>query len=179
MTTSDVSVRVAWPADGDAIAGVQLRHWQQRYGGSLADLLGGRTLDEDVLAQAWRETLARPPEARRRALVALAHDRVIGFALTGPASDPDADPSTDGELAELTVHPEETGQGHGSRLLQAGVDTLRADGFDRAVIWVDTVADAARSFLSSAGWAPDGASRELTDEAGTGTVKQVRLHVAI
>jgi ribosomal protein S18 acetylase RimI-like enzyme len=176
--TSDVSVRVAWPADGDGIAAVQLRCWQETYGAPLADLLAGRGLDADVLAAAWRESLSRPPEARRRALVALAHDRVVGFTLTGPAGDPDADPAVDGELTELTVDPGETRQGHGSRLLQAGVDTLRADRFTRAVTWIASTDDALRAFLTSAGWGPDGASRELADDAGT-TVKQVRLHTAI
>ncbi|GAA3813390.1 GNAT family N-acetyltransferase [Nocardioides panacisoli] len=175
----DVSVRVAWPADGAAIAAIQLRGWQQRYGEPLADLLEERGLDPALLETAWRESLAHPPEARRRALVALVHDRVVGFALTGPAADPDADPKVDGELAELTVDPEQTRQGHGSRLVQAGVDTLRADGFTRAVTWVDATDDVLRAFLAGSGWAPDSASRELADEAGVGSVKQVRLHCAL
>jgi hypothetical protein len=77
------------------------------------------------------------------------------------------------------VDPAETRIGHGSRLLQACVDTLVADSFVRAVCWVETTDDTFRAFLESAGWAPDGAARELADEAGTGTVKQVRLHTAL
>ena len=38
--------------------------------------------------------------------------------------------------------------------------------------------DVLRAFLTSAGWAPDGASRELADDTGA-TVKQVRLHTAL
>jgi ribosomal protein S18 acetylase RimI-like enzyme len=93
--------------------------------------------------------------------------------------DPDADPAADGELGEFTIDPDETRQGHGSRLLQAAVDTLTADGFTRVVCWVDSTDDAFRGFLTSAGWAPDGASRELADEAGAGAVKQVRLHTGL
>lgn len=171
---SDVSVRVAWPADAPGIAAVQQAAWQERYG----DAVAGRMPPLDDLVEAWRGTLSRPPEARRRALVALAHDRVVGFALTGPATDADADPSADGEVAEFTVGAPDRGQGHGSRLLQAAVDTLQADRFSRVVCWVDTTDDAFRSFLSSAGWAPDGASRELADEGGAGRVRQVRLHAA-
>lgn len=179
MTTSDVSARVAWPADAGSIAAIQLRSWAVRYGDRLPALLDERGIDEPALAEAWRQTLARPPEARRRALVALAHDRVVAFALTGPATDPDADPSADGEVAEFTVAPDETGGGHGSRLLQACVDTLRVDGFGRAVCWVDATDDTLRGFLTGAGWGPDGASRELADEAGDESVKQVRLHTAL
>jgi len=171
MVAADVSVRVAWPADADGIAAVQLRAWSERYD-------GGAGLDADTLASAWRGTLARPPEARHRALVALAGDRVVGFALTGPNGDPDADPATDGEMAEFTIAPGDTRGGHGSRLLQACADTLRADGFARAVTWLDTTDDVLRSFLTSAGWAADGASRELADESGA-TLKQVRLHTSL
>ncbi len=179
MTTADVSVRVAWAQDAEDIAAVQLRAWRQRYDVLLEQLIDELGLQPDTHAAAWRQTLARPPEARHRALVALEHDRVVGFALTGPATDPDADPAVDGELGEFTVDPERTRQGHGSRLLQAAVDTLVADGFSRVVCWLDSTDDSARAFLTGAGWAPDGASRELADESGAGTVKQVRLHAAI
>ncbi len=40
--------------------------------------------------------------------------------------------------------------------------------------------DVLRGFLTDAGWAPDGAHRELDlDGDGTMRVKQVRLHTAI
>ncbi|NYI46847.1 ribosomal protein S18 acetylase RimI-like enzyme [Nocardioides aromaticivorans] len=178
MVAADVSVRVGWPADAPGIAGVQLRSWQQRYDGRLAARLAAQGIGVDDLAEAWRGTLARPPQARQRALVALVHDRVVGFALTGPNADPDADPSADGEIGEFTVDPDGTRAGHGSRLLQACVDTLVADRFTRAVCWVDAADDVVRAFLTSAGWEPDGASRELADEDGT-AVKQVRLHTAL
>jgi ribosomal protein S18 acetylase RimI-like enzyme len=113
-------------------------------------------------------------------LVALERNRVVGFALTSPATDPDCDPVADGELTDLTVDPAERGRGHGSRLLQAAVDTLAADRFTRAVTWTTATDDALRDFLAAAGWAPDTAHRELDlDGSGATTVKQVRLHVAI
>lgn len=178
MVAADVSVRVGWPADAPGIAGVQLRAWERRYDGRLAALLAEQGVGVDQLAEAWRGTLARPPQARQRALVALVHDRVVGFALTGPNADGDADPAADGEIGELTIDPEQTRAGHGSRLLQACADTLVADGFRRGVLWVDADDDVLRAFLTSAGWGPDGASRELADDTGA-TVKQVRLHTAL
>ena len=75
-------------------------------------------------------------------LVALERNRVVGFALTSPAVDPDCDPVADGELAEVTLDPAERAKGHGSRLLQAAVDTLAADRFTRAVTWVNAGDDA-------------------------------------
>lgn len=176
--TADVSVRVAWADDADAIASVQLRAWPVLY----ADVLPADVLPTDAgaVAAQWRQALARPADARNRVLVALERNRVVGFALTSPAADPDCDPVSDGELAEVTLDPEETSKGHGSRLLQAAVDTLAADRFTRAVTWVNAGDDALRSFLNEAGWAPDTAHRELDlDGTGATTVKQVRLHTAI
>jgi len=175
--TADVSVRIAWGDDAAAIAALQLRTWAEQYAG----LVPAEALPHDVDAAAaqWREALRKPQDARNRVLVALERNRVVGFAITGPASDPDCDPVADGELQELTVDPATRGQGHGSRLLQAAVDTLLADRFNRAVIWTIATDDALRVFLSEAGWAPDGAHRTLDlDGTGTTQVKQVRLHTA-
>jgi GNAT superfamily N-acetyltransferase len=176
--SADVSVRVAWADDAPAIAALQVRAWPDLYDGVVpADAL---PQDADELAPVWREALARPADARNRVLVALERNRVVGFALTSPAADPDCDPVRDGEVGELTLDPDERRRGHGSRLLQACVDTLVADRFTRAVSWVDSGNDPLRTFLTGAGWAPDGAHRELDlDGTGTHRLKQVRLHTDI
>jgi len=176
--TADVSVRVAWADDAPAIAELQLRTWQEQYAG----LIPAEALPRDIgaAAAAWQASLSRPPDARNRVLVALERNRVVGFAITAPASDPDCDRMLDGELMELTIAPDERGKGHGSRLLQAAVDTLQADRFTRAVLWAIAGDDALRAFLTEAGWAPDTAHRELDfDGTGSTVVKQVRLHTSL
>lgn len=176
--SADVSVRVAWSDDADAVAAVQLRAWRAAYQGLLPDEL--LASDPAALAATWRTSLAKPGDARNRVLVALERNRVVGFAITGPTGDPDRDPIADGELSELTVDPDERGKGHGSRLLQAAADTLLADRFQRGLLWVLSTDDALRAFVADAGWAPDGAHRELDlDGAGTTVVRQVRLHTSL
>ena len=178
---ADVSVRIAWADDAAAIARVQLRAWPSMY----ADLLPAEAIPsgpeaEQAAAAAWAESLQKPGDARNRALVALERNRVVGFALCGPAADPDRDPVADAELGELTVDPDERGRGHGSRLLQAAVDTMVADRFSHAVTWVVAGDDALLTFLTDAGWAPDSAHRELDlDGTGTTSVRQVRLHTGL
>jgi ribosomal protein S18 acetylase RimI-like enzyme len=170
---------VAWADDAHAIAAVQVRAWRASYADVLpAELLEAMTVEE--VAADWHSALARPPDARNRVLVALERNLVTGFALTGPATDPDCDPVADGELTDLTVDPHQRGAGHGSRLMQAAVDTLKADRFTRAVTWLPATDDTTRAFLAAAGWAPDGAHRTL-DLTGDGSVqvKQVRLHAAL
>jgi GNAT superfamily N-acetyltransferase len=174
--TTDVSCRVAWADDAPAIAAVQVRAWRTSYAELLpAELLSG--LDPQEIASGWAAALSRPPDARNRVLVALERNLVTGFAVTGPATDPDCDPVADGEIGDLTVDPHKRHTGHGSRLVQASVDTLKADRFTRAVTWLPAQDDETRAFLTAAGWAPDGAHRTL-DLTGDGSVqvKQVRLH---
>ncbi len=175
--TADVSVRVAWADDAPAIAEVQVASWHRQY----ADVLPVDDLPGvDQVATVWRTSLVKPGDARHRVLVALERNRVCGFAVTGPAADPDCDPVSDAELADLVVGPDDLGAGHGSRLLQAVVDTLAADRFTRAVTWALATDDARRGFLTGAGWAADSAHRELDlDGSGATLVQQVRLHTAL
>jgi GNAT superfamily N-acetyltransferase len=174
--TADVSVRVGWADDAAGVAQVQVAAWRRQYADLLpADVLAD--LDVEQFAAAWHQAMARPADARNRVLVALERNTIRGFAVTSPSSDPDSDPVADGELSELVVDPEHTRAGHGSRLLHASVDTMRADRFTRATTWLATNDDVLRSFLTESGWAPDGAHRQL-DLHGDGSVvvKQVRLH---
>ena len=177
--TADTSARVAWADDARGIAGVQVAAWHEAYADLLPpDVLA--TMAVDDVAAAWHASLTKPKDARNRVLVALERNRIVGFAITSPASDPDSDPVADCEIAEFSVLPDERGKGHGSRLLHACVDTLVADRFTRAVLWVRATDDELRTFFTEAGWAPDSAHREL-DLHGDGsvTVKQVRLHTTI
>jgi GNAT superfamily N-acetyltransferase len=173
MATADRSVRVAWADDAPAIAAVQARAWQ-----SYSDLLPRAVvqgIDADSFAETWRQAIAKPPSAHHRVLVALERNTVVGFAATAPSDDPDAEPD-DGEVVAFHVDPDATGAGHGSRLVSAVADTLRADGFSHARVWLITGDDAVRAFLEPAGWGADGAHRQL-DLTGDGstTLRQVRL----
>ena len=176
--TADVSVRIAWADDATAVADVQARAWRTTYAGVLPD--EALALDPEATSQAWAAALRSPGDARNRVLVALERNRVVGYAVVSPADDPDCDPVTDAELRELVVDADERGRGHGSRLLQAVADTMRADRFTRAVTWTTATDDVLRGFLADAGWGADSAHRELDlDGSGTTTVKQVRLHTAL
>jgi L-amino acid N-acyltransferase YncA len=174
---ADVSVRIAWADDALAIAQVQSRSWAEQYADSLGE---AARLDPQSVAATWHASLSRPADARNRVLVALEGNLVVGFAVTIPAADRDCDPLSAGELVELSVDRRARSQGHGSRLLQAAVDTLVADRFTTAVTWIMSTDDQRRQFFTAAGWATDGAHRELDlDGSGATTLKQVRLHTAI
>jgi GNAT superfamily N-acetyltransferase len=169
------SVRLAWPREAADIAALQRRSWTVE----LPAEASGPMLDamslEDMTA-AWHNAISRPPRATYRVLVALEDDRVTGFATTGPSSDDDARPAEDGEIDPLVVDPPAQRRGHGSRLLNAAADTLRSDGFSHAYCWVGATDDGLRRFLTDAGWAPDGASREIGSEEIPVRLRQTRMH---
>jgi GNAT superfamily N-acetyltransferase len=173
-------VRVAWVADAAAMGRAQAQAWRASCQGLLpGDLLA--QLDPDGLTEAWADSLRRPPTGQHRALVALDGNTVMAFAAVGPGTDPDADPVRDAEMTALVVPPDARGRGHGSRLLAAVADTAHADGFARLTTWVFAADDALRAFLESAGWAPDGAHRQVApdDDPTAEPARQVRMHTAM
>ena len=117
-------------------------------------------LDATLVEAGWRAAISSPPSPIHRLLVALSAGQLVGYVAVGPAEDEDATAS-DGEILALTVVPAEQRMGHGSRLLAAGVQTLVDAGFSFARMWTFDGDAALHTFLSAAGWEPDGARREL------------------
>jgi GNAT superfamily N-acetyltransferase len=175
-------VRPARAGDADSLVRVQVASWRCAYTGIVpSDLLASLTGDSAlaVWVDRWREAITNPPTSRHRVLVAVSETparEVVGFVSVGPATDADRWPGTDGELYELRVDPERTGQGHGGRLLHAAADTLVEDGFHAVYFWALASDSDLREFLEAAGWAPDGARGEL--DVGV-AVPVVRLHTRI
>ena len=168
--TADVSVRIAWADDAAAIAALQVRAW--RDGVRRAGAARGAARRRRRRGRGLARVAGGPADARNRVLVALERNRVVGFAITGPAADPDCDPVSDGELPELTLDPDERGRGHGSRLLQAAVDTHAGRPVHPRRDLGDADDDALRAFLTEAGWAPDTAHRELALDGEGGHPRQ-------
>ena len=174
---ADVSARLAWPDDAPSIARIQLQSWRESFADVIpADVLAA--VDPVAMSERWSSIISTPKDARLRVLVALERADVRGFALVHPSHDPDSDQVADGEVGEFVIDPAHQRAGHGSRLLQAAMDTLQADTFTRALWWVTSTDDILRSFVTESGWEADGAHRELAAETGS-TVKQIRLHTGL
>ncbi|RRD47763.1 GNAT family N-acetyltransferase [Tessaracoccus sp. OH4464_COT-324] len=164
------TVRLAMPAEAVDIARIQRKAWGESP--QLRFML--ERINADEASQIWHQAITRAQLATMRVLVALGEAGVAAFAATQPSSDPDASPAT-GQIAEFIVDPAARDRGHGSRLMQATVDTLRADGFDVATIWLPSTADRLRAFFTSSGWAADGAHQESATEDGQHSIKLIRL----
>jgi len=172
-------VRSARVEDVEAIVDVQVAAWLETYRellpeAVLAELSGAEA--RAAFVARWRAAVESPPTSRHRLLVATDEGAVAGFAAFGPAQDADRWPGTDAEIYALHVAPDRVRRGHGSRLLHAVVDHLLDDGFQAVYVWTLEQQNALRTFVEQAGWAADGARREL--DMGT-VVPMVRLHAAI
>lgn len=169
---ADVSVRPARPEDAERIARVQLSTWRTAY----ADLLPPEALDvpEVQAAALWLGAVESPPTPTHRVLVAFERDELVGFAASGPSDEAEGDAV---ELTTLLVEPRWGRRGHASRLLAAAVQDWRGDGAVLALCWVWERDPVTRGFLSSAGFAPDGAVRGL--DTGPAVQQQLRLHACL
>ena len=170
---ADASVRLARESDAPAVGLVQASVWREAYAAVLpTDVVDA--FEPQAFAQAWRRSLAEPPQGVYRLLVACAGEQVVGFASIGPSQDPDASPET-GELTAIGVHPQARRSGHGSRLLNAAVDTLRGAGAEAMATWVLAGDEQTRAFLTASGLHPDGAFRDRVVSAEGDTAREVRL----
>lgn len=146
-------IREAEPKDAEGIAGVHVRSWQAAYRGQLTDdYLDGLKVEDRV--DQHRRTL-REPMPEWRTWVAEDDGRLLGFAVTGPSEDADADPKT-GEVYAIYLEPDRVGTGAGRQLFQHAVDDLRGRGFHTATLWVLESNERTRRFYEVAGWKPDG-----------------------
>lgn len=179
-------VRAARPEDAAGVAAIQLTTWRTAYRRLLPrHVLDG--LDAQWMAQQWAEAISAPPSPRHRVLVAVEQaeprTHLVGFLAAGPADEAalapeeDTPPQDAVAITDLLVEPRWGRRGHGSRLLAAGVDLWREDGFHTALAWAYQDDAAIVKFLGSAGWAPDGATRALDVEDQL--VPQLRLHVTL
>ena len=173
---ADASVRVARVSDAPAGGLVQAVVWRETYAGVLPDEVVAR-FEPRPFTNAWRASLGDGAPSGHLLLVACAGEQVVGFAAVGPSPDPDGAGAA--ELLVLGVHPDARHQGHGSRLLNAAVDTARGRGATVLTAWVLADADSTRGFLTAAGLGTDGAHRERVVAEDGRTAREVRLSAGV
>lgn len=151
-----VRIREGTPADAAACARVHVEGWRWAYRGLLPDEHLDRLSVEDR-ERMWREGFGPPGD--RVAWVAGSGASVVGFCVTGPSEDADADRRT-AEVYAIYLLPEVVGTGVGRRLFEHALEDLRRRGFRTATLWVLERNERARRFYERAGWRTDGAANE-------------------
>ncbi|AJW79255.1 GNAT family N-acetyltransferase [Clavibacter michiganensis] len=162
--TAPATVRPAVPDDADGIPEVHIRTWQETYAHLLsAAYLEG--LDVAARAEQWRGSLS--DSAGAPVFVALDGDRIVGFALAGPARD--EDPPRPFQLYAINVVASAHGTGAGQALFDAAV------GDSPAYLWAADDNPRAEAFYRRNGFARDGGvSRQMYQGAEMVTVRMVR-----
>jgi ribosomal protein S18 acetylase RimI-like enzyme len=148
-----LTIREAETKDVPSIASIHVRAWQDAYRGQLDDAyLDGLDVEERI-PQTRSMLQDSPPEFRT--WVAQDGPEVVGFAVTGPSQDADAEKKT-GELYAIYLEPDRVGTGVGRTLLEHAVADLAERGFTEATLWILGSNARSRRFYEAAGWAPDG-----------------------
>ena len=146
-------IREAEAKDIEAIASIHVRAWQDAYRGQLSDdYLDGLDVNERI-PQTRSMIDGSPPEFRT--WVAEEGADVVGFAVTGPSQDADADRTT-AEVYAIYLEPSKVGSGAGRELFEHALADLRSRGFATATLWVLESNERARRFYDAAGWRTDG-----------------------
>jgi ribosomal protein S18 acetylase RimI-like enzyme len=163
------TLRPVTSGDAGAIATIRVEGWQHAYRGQLEDdLLDQMSPERDE--PRWRTHLSSPP-AGHHGFIAERAGASVGFVTCGPSRDP-GEASDVGEIYAIYVLPAFIRGGVGGALLGLATDTLRADGFSEAMLWVLESNQSAHRFYETAGWDRDRGRRE--DVLDGFTVAEVR-----
>ncbi|MDN4473617.1 GNAT family N-acetyltransferase [Demequina zhanjiangensis] len=145
------TVRAARPGDEAAIAQIQIASWVS----ALGERLGPRrqtAFDPVAVEAGWHQAIVEPPSEGHQVFVALGDEgEVCGFVACAPPKD----------LIALEVSPDRRRRGHGSRLLAAAADHMRAHGAETMRLWALEKDRVRVDFLRMAGFAEAGMRREL------------------
>ena len=151
-----MEIRKATSKDAPGIANVHVTTWQFAYRGQLPDsFLEGLSVERRV--QTWQEILSNPSNPST-VWVAESQGHILGFCAVGPGQDNDTTPEI-GHLYAIYIDSNHMGRGIGSQLLAKGLETLRAQGFTEATLWVLDTNEKTRKFYESKGWSEDGAKK--------------------
>ncbi len=176
--TPVAAVRNANTSDAEAVGVVQAQLWASAYGMFLsADLLDQFT--PEAFGEVWAKSLATPPSPLHRLLVATQGPDMVGFVAIGPTGEGDEEGTgAIGEILIGGVLESHRRAGHGSRLINAAVDTLLAGNFGQVETWVLALDSVTLEFAEQAGLTADGAWRDRA-LPGDNVAREVRLRAWI
>jgi GNAT superfamily N-acetyltransferase len=139
-----VDVRLATPADAEAIERIRVRGWQAAY----RDVFPAAELDAmEVDWSRWHDYLAGDWE--QTCFVCAGDGGVLGWVTVGASDDPGL-----GELHGLYVDPDEWSRGIGSTLIARAEAELARTWVD-AILWTLEDNPRTRRFYEHAGWKAD------------------------
>lgn len=173
-------VRLAVPADAEALGRIQAESHRATYRGIMPDTVLARQqagrLAERFSMHLTQAAATSVPDDNRLWVVEV-DGGVAGYAATQPgASKFLAPPPGAGELESLYLHPSATGRGLGWALHEHATSDLRARGFHALILWAFAANQPARRFYERAGWAVDVAEARWVLEGVSCPIVRYRWH---
>jgi GNAT superfamily N-acetyltransferase len=166
-----IAVRLARPADAEALAETAVAAWREGFRGIVPDDVDPR--------RAWSpqgisQRLTEPGDGTE-ILAAELDGAVRGLLLLGPSREAGA-PRAAGELIALYVHPDRWRRGIGRALVARALERLAAAGYREAIVW--TLAESPRNlaFYEALGFRRDGATQR---RPSFGNPLEVRLRLGL
>jgi ribosomal protein S18 acetylase RimI-like enzyme len=144
------AVRPATPSDAPRVAAVYVASWNAGFGSLMPVIV----LDDRRVGR-WYDELG---SGDARWWVAEAGGTVVGLVGVGPSRDP-VDTGL-GELDTIAVDPAYWRMGVGTALMRTALDAIVEGGYREGILWTLANYERARRFYLSAGWRPDGGSRD-------------------
>ncbi len=149
-----VSIRRSTREDARAISTIRIEAWRAAYRGLIDEVLLDRM---DVEAETERRTThwdEHHADPRSAEFIAEVDAQPVGWAVAGPALEPDAVRS--GQLYAIYALPAHWSTGVGHALMDAVEHALRDAGFARAHLWVLDGNARAAAFYERHGWVETG-----------------------
>ena len=148
------SIRRATADDVDRIARIHVDSWNAAYTG-LIDQAELEARNVAKRTEQWAEFFEGDKWPGHEVWVVEDGGRVAGFARVGPSDDHDVDPATTTNLFALYLDPATRGRGLGEALVAHVLGVLRAQGHERATLYVLIENHPARRFYERLGWTPE------------------------
>jgi GNAT superfamily N-acetyltransferase len=120
-------------------------------------ILPPEVIEQLPFPKRWVAAVTAAPR-RTSVLVGELEGTVVGFTITRPSGDADADDQT-GELDGFYVAPSAWGRGAGRALLESAIEQLRNDAFQHATLWTATENHRPRRIYERGSWRLDGTVR--------------------
>ncbi|MDO8649163.1 MAG: GNAT family N-acetyltransferase [Candidatus Peregrinibacteria bacterium] len=169
-------IRFAEEQDAPAIAKIHVGTWQHAYRGQVPDAyLDNLPQSIEKRAEKWKETIGRKQRGLR-VFVAEVDQAIVGFCIVNPCRDDDMDTKT-GEVGAIYVDADFIGKGAGSALMEAGLNFLKEEGFEKATLWVLTSHNKSREWYEKKGWKLDG--KQKTEERGDMKLNEIRYIISL
>lgn len=150
-----MQVRQARQSDARGIAEIHVASWQSAYRGIIPDSFLDN-LSVESRERVWETALA---EGTDQVLVFEQVGRLIGFASFGPSRDDDSDRERVGEIYAIYLDPGEWRKGYGLALVEAAMETLKAQGFSEVTLWVLDKNERGIGFYEAMGFRADGVGK--------------------